>query len=214
MQLPNIPTNWINKTSLLLRSRKVIIGIIIAVLVIEAIWAVRTLTSSKNSPAPTATNIQNKQTEKVASRAVLSLQTPKTDLKVGEKVTVNINLTSTKPTDGTDIILMYNPKLLSVVTNNPNNSAVRVGSLYSDYPVNSVDEKTGRIIVSGIVTKQGGIKAEGLFGSIEFQAKLAGRTKVVFDFTKGSTIDSNVIENKTSQELLDQVDNIEFNITK
>ena len=43
--------------------------------------------------------------------------------------------------------------------------------------------------------------------------KAPGKAKIAFDFTPGSTTDSNVIETKTAQDILGSVTDLEVNIT-
>ncbi|MFH0937269.1 MAG: cohesin domain-containing protein [Candidatus Daviesbacteria bacterium] len=198
MQLPNIRIN-----------KKIIIGIIAVAVIAEGIWAYRVLLG--NQPAP-GVSLPTTPAVKIIPTASVTLEAPKTVMKVGEKILVTINISSPKVTDGTDLIIKYDSSLISVVPDK-SGSPVAVASIYSDYPINSLDEKLGQISVSGISSQQGGVKPEGIFGTITFKAQKAGQAKVSLDFTKGSTIDSNVIEAKTAQDILGTVKNVELNIT-
>ena len=73
-------------------------------------------------------------------------------------------------------------------------------------------DPTGKITVAGITQAQGGVLANGLFGTVVFQAKAAGQAKISLDYTPGSTIDSNVTESETVEDVLDKVENLEINI--
>lgn len=176
----------------------IIIGIVVAV---EIIWAVKSL--NKNIPLPVVAD-----PPKVASiqNASIILTVPKTTYKVGEKIPVSINIDSTKATDGTDVILTYNPSLLKVTV------PVAVGTIYDDYPLNSVDEKTGKVSISGISSTPDGKIVQGVFGTATFIAKALGKTIISVDFTKGSTTDSNVTETKSAKDLLGKVGNVEVEI--
>lgn len=189
-------------------SKNIIFALVAIVLIGEIIWAGRTLTQSisinKNGntvPSPTK-----------SPENTISLKTPSKTLKVGGKAAVTIGVSSSRPTDGTDIIIKYDPNLLSVVTSSPSGIPVNVGSMYSAYPVNKLDEKNGRIVVSGISTSSEGVIPLGAFGVVVFKAKAVGKTQVALDFTPGNTVDSNIIDSKTSKDILKKVENIDFDI--
>lgn len=179
------------------------------IILIQAIWAYQVITtSSPGSVQPSAAppSSQNKVQNSV------SLVTARNDFKVGEKIPVIINAESTKKTAGMDLILKYDPNLLSVVTN-ASKTPMTVGTIYSDYPVNKVDEKLGLVTVSGITNETAGVVPKGVFGTIVFQAKAAGNPKIFLEFTKGSTNDTNIIENQTASDILDSVKNLDLKIT-
>ncbi len=144
--------------------------------------------------------------------AIVSLVAPTNTIKVGEKVTVSINISSDKKTDGTDLLITYDPKLLSVETVGGTKQPVIAGTIYNDYPLNSVDEKLGRITVSAITDTKGGVLADGLFGSVVFVGKAAGNAQISLDFTPSSTADSNVTESGTGRDVLEKVNNLEMEI--
>lgn len=180
----------------------VVLTVVIALGVSLFIW------NSNQSKTKTAGSIL-KETPKTTTQAnntpaVIILSASKPAVKVGESFAVSINISSRKPSDGTDIILLYDPNLLSVESTS--GKPVSVGSIYPEYPINS-DDKKGRIVVSGISSSPEGIIASGLFGTVTFKAKTAGKTIIKLDFTKGSTTDSNVTESGTSSDILEAVQN-------
>ncbi|MBU3957415.1 cohesin domain-containing protein [Patescibacteria group bacterium] len=190
-------------------NKKIIYAVVVFIIIFELVWAWQTLQKSKVVLVGNTASVPV-QTEP----AVISLISPKTDLEVGEKITVAINITSSKLTDGADIIIFYDPKVLTVMPDAQSGKPVTLGTLYVEYPLNSVDEKNGRIAVSGLASAQAGVIPKGIFGSIVFQVKVVGPTKVSLDFTPGSTIDCNVIETKTARDLLSLVNNLELNVMK
>lgn len=190
-------------------NKKTIFIILGVVIVGELIWAGWILSKEWIQPkTPTALPSVQPQVSKVVIPTVVSLTSDKNQVKLGEKFTVAINISSEIATDGTDLIILYDPKLLSVNTQTP----VILGSLYDDYPLNKVDSGSGRITVSGISNKSGGTVANGLFGSVEFSAKKAGQAKISLDYTPQSTVDSNVIETYSGKDVLEKVNNLEVNI--
>lgn len=198
--------------------KKFIFLVVGIILLVEAIWAWQSLglniTQIKalilRSNVPSTANAPVVSPKNQITSIILSA--PKKNIKVGEEVVVAINLSSEKYTDGTDLVISYNPKLLSVILNKQTQSPVSVGSLYNEYPLNELDEKEGKITVSGISSSSTGTLAKGVFGAITFQAKAPGTAKIALDYTPGSTIDSNVIENKTAKDVLNKVEDLELNI--
>lgn len=188
-------------------SKKVIFIFIGIVVVAELAWAGLTLTRNSSNAATQKTG------SSVQGGSVISLKADKESVKVGENVTVEISVTSNKATDGADMVIIYDPRVLSLVPGSAG-APVSVGLLYSDYPLNKADETLGRIMVSGITSRPGGILPQGVFGTVTFRANQAGRASISLDFTPGSTTDSNIIETKTARDLLDGVNNAEVVISK
>lgn len=179
-------------------TRKNIFMVLGAVITVEVIWAALSLVKS---PAPTNETIKLT----VVKAPTISLLSSKTSLKVGEKVTVDINFSSGKKVDGADILINYDPKILSA-------QPVIKGTIFPDFPVSKVDEKSGRITVSGITDQRGGVLANGLFGSVEFSAKAAGTARISLEFTPLSTADSNLTESGTGKDILEKVSDLEVTI--
>lgn len=187
----------------------IIIGLVI---IIEAIWAYKTLIALNSIPKPNSVPINTQSVQKKVLN-IIALTVSKNEFKVGESIPVTINVASNKNTAGADLIIKYDPNLLSVVTDTVK-APVAVGTIYDDYPVNKIDEKTGLITVSGITNNLNGIIPKGVFGTIIFQAKAAGVARIFFDFSKGATNDTNIIENQTARDVLEEVSNIDIKITQ
>ncbi len=187
-----------------LTRRNILLAFII-VLVIEAVWAYQALVKGSFVNNDRAVAVKPKPT-------TISLSSDTTSLKLGQKTTVSINLSSGRRIDGVDLIITYDPKLLSVEPA-PDGLPVRVGTMFSDYPQDPLNDTAGRITISGITSLQGGVLGNGVFGSIVFTAKAAGQTKVSVLFTPGVTTTSNVAETKTGKNILEQVNNLDLNIT-
>lgn len=193
---------------------KIILGVLAIVILAETGWLVWSLLGANQKSAdsiPSIGNVFNNATKTQVTEedisSMISLTSPKTTYKTGEKISVAIEIASKATTDGVDIILNYDPNILMVELA-PGGKAIVTGGLYSDYPLNITDSK-GRITVSGVTSQTSGVIPNGTFGTINFVAKAAGRTKVSLDFSKGSTIDTNIIESKTSKDVLGKVENLE-----
>lgn len=193
---------FLNKKNIL-----IILGVVIT---LEAIWAVWTLYNSSTPTPQLAAPPLNVQT--IPTKITLGVD--KTAVGVGEQLTVSINITSDKLTAGADLIITYDPKILSVVTSGSDKIPVATGGIYDDYPLNKVDQALGKITVSGISSSSEGIKPNGIFGSIAFKAIKAGQSSIMLEFVKGSTVDTNVTEVGTGQDVLESVENLNLNVSK
>lgn len=185
-------------------NKKVLIPLVAVVVVVEGFWAYSVLFKKSTQNTKIISN-NTPVVSEVKKPAAISLQSTKLNYKIGEKIVVSINITSPKIVDGVDIIMSYDPTLVSA-------DEILPGALFSDYPVQKIDEVSGKVSVSGI-SASGGITPTGLFGSVSFTAKKAGKAKISVDFVPNSTTDSNVVESQTAVDLLGQVNNLEVNIT-
>lgn len=199
MDNPTAPTKILTKRNIF-----ILLSVVILAEVLWAGWSLFKPTPQTSAPPPQV--IPPKPT-------VVALETPKREVKVGDKFTVSIKISSDKLSDGSDLIISFDPKLLTVETVGTEKAPVIVGTLYNDYPLNKLNSTLGKITVSGVVTQKDGVKADGLFGSIVFTAKAAGVTQVSFDFSPGKTSDSNVTETGTGKDVLEKVENLEVNIS-
>lgn len=122
-------------------------------------------------------------------------------------------------TDGTDIILKFDPTALQVVDADASATGTQIlaGSLYSMTSLNSVDNGAGTIKFSGVRTGAStGYSGSGTLATITFQAvKETASTPVTFTFNAGSTnlSDTNVINNSDSTDALTSVTNGSYKIT-
>lgn len=139
----------------------------------------------------------------------ITLNSSQANFKVGEKVTVTINVSTGGYTIiGTDLVLRFNPKAMET------SSADFIrGKIYSEYPLISVDNKDGVVRVSAVATNADqGFNGIGELGVINFKTKAAGQVNIIVDFKKGSTTDSNIIRTKTSEDVLGSVTNLNLTI--
>ncbi len=184
-----------------LMGKKIIFGILGLIVIAEILWVGKMIYYAQNTnTAPPPALIKSASTE-------ITLTSSKNEIKVGEEFNVDINILSSATTDGVDLIISFDPALLSITdTVKP----VTTGTIYVDYPFNAMEN--GKITVSGISSATSGIIPNGLFGSIAFQAKAVGLAKIAVDFTPNNTKDSNIIESETGQDILEKVTNLELNI--
>ncbi|MBI2011134.1 hypothetical protein HYS91_00020 [Candidatus Daviesbacteria bacterium] len=137
--------------------------------------------------------------------ASLTLSPSSGTFNKGCDFSVNVNLnTNGAETDGTDVVLKYDPNQLSV-------NSITKGTIYSDYPQAQANSSTGTINISGIAQVDNPFSGSGVFATINFKTNsnaAAGTTKVSFDFdpaNKEKTTDSNVVETGTVVDILNTV---------
>lgn len=141
-----------------------------------------------------------------AYAATLSLAPSSGQMNKGCDVTVTIELdTQGAQTDGTDVILTYNPAVLTI-----QQSDITNGKVYADYPGNSVDAATGKVSISGIAQVAEAFSGKGTFATLKFKVNPAanGTATLKFDFdpnNKSKTTDSNVVERGTIADVLTSV---------
>lgn len=137
----------------------------------------------------------------LAAGATLSLDpatvTANTDQTFQVKVMLN---TGGNTTDGARIVLLYDKDVINATKITP-------GTIYKEYPssAQTIDNATGTVKVSGIADTQSTFNGTGTFATIDFVAKKAGSAAIKFDFTQGSTTDSNVADTATSTDILSGV---------
>lgn len=189
----NTPQSWFKP--------KYLLYAFIVVVIIEIIWAAKTLLTpipqKKVTPPPAITD------------ATLSLASASKTYKIGDSVPVNINLsTGGHKTVGTDIVIKYDPKVLEATQ-----TAFIKGAIYPDYPPARINNTKGTVEVSGVVSTKGtGFTGSGFFGKVMFKAKSAGLVLIQIDYTKDLSTDSNVVEVSTSKDVLGGVNNLEVEI--
>src|SRR3990167_8307133 len=114
----------------------------------------------------------------------------------GCTMAINIELdTQGAQTEGTDVIINYEASKVSLTT-----SQITNGSIYPEFPGNSVDSTSGKISISGISSVSTPYNGKGIFATLNFKVldnAPAGTTTLKFDFNpsdKTRTTDSNVVE--------------------
>lgn len=144
----------------------------------------------------------------MAQAASLSLNPASGSLNKGCEVTIKVELdTQGVQTDGTDVILTYSPSLLSIST-----TGITNGSIYPEYPGNSVDSSGGKISISGISSVSSPYTGTGTFATLKFtvagSAAAGSPISLKFDFdpnNKTKTTDTNVVERGTIADVLNAV---------
>jgi len=117
------------------------------------------------------------------SAAFFLLPTEET-LSVSQPLEVSIFLqTGRARVDGADAVLRYNPRMLKAVR-------LKRGDLFEEYIYENIDETKGEIRLSALTLNPQ--PKSGTFGTVLFETLKKGTTTVFFEFTPGSSKDSNV----------------------
>lgn len=150
-----------------------------------------------------------------AFAATLSFDPASGVLNKGCEISIKINLdTQSVQTDGTDVIVLFTPAQLSTTT-----SQITNGTIYPEYPGNSVDSSGGKISISGISSVSSPFSGSGTFATIKFNVasslKEGDKINLNFDFdpnNKTKTTDTNVVERGTIADVLSAVTNGSYTV--
>lgn len=177
-----------------------ILGIIIMGEVGFAAWVLtRPVTKVSSTPLP--------KIKESAGRLILTAE--KKIYKVNDVIKVAIGeTTGSKSVRGTDIVIKYDPKVLEATS-----GAFEKGTSYKEYSNLLVDSASGTIQISGFTAvNERAVSGTGVFGAFNFKAKQALKTQLTLDFTPGLTTDSNIVDAKSNQDILEKVFNLDLEI--
>ncbi len=131
-----------------------------------------------------------------STAATLTLSPQSQTVAPNATFTVNINLnTGGSNIDGVDIFyLRFNPAILNVVDSNASLLGIQIapGSLMNVTTANSANNTNGTILFSQTAIGGTTFNGSGTLATITFRAVNTGTSTLNFDFTLGSTSDTNV----------------------
>lgn len=134
-----------------------------------------------------------------AQGATLSVSPSSASVNVGDNITVQIMLdTQGQGVEGADLnALNYNPSLLSAQDSDSAISGVQVspGTLMPNTVFNSIDVAVGKVLFSQVTAGGQSYTGQGVLAAITFQALQSGTANLSFDFSPGSTVDTNIARN-------------------
>ncbi len=150
-----------------------------------------------------------------AFAATLALSPTSSSTGSGQQFTVQIILNTTgQNVDGVDIFsLHYNPSFLQVVDSNTGLAGIQIapGSSLPVTLINAADNSAGTIQFSQTASGGTTFNGTGTIATITFLANNLGTSPVTFDFTPGSTSDTNVAAG--GSDLLTAVTNGSYTVT-
>lgn len=147
--------------------------------------------------------------------ATLALSPASGTFNKGCSFSLNIILDSgPDQVEGTDVnFLLYDNSRFTA-------TSVEQGTIFSDYPINSIDSSAGKIYISGVDANNHPFNGTGTFAKVNFTVKdsaPSGATQMSFSFNpndKTNTTDSNVevIQDNTVVDVLSSITNGSYTI--
>jgi len=121
-------------------------------------------------------------------------------------VTINLSELSGKQVSGVDIYLNYEPEKLEAQEISTTNG------IFTSYPLKTIDSTSGKIAIGASASAFSPVTTEGAIATITFKAlATSGSTTLSFDYTEGSTTDSNITEAGTATDILTQPPTVTYN---
>jgi peptidoglycan hydrolase-like protein with peptidoglycan-binding domain len=135
-------------------------------------------------------------TVSAAETATLTLSPSARSIALGDVFDVDILLdTGDNSVDGVDIhYLNYKPQYLEIIDSDTGLDGIQIkaGTLFPSTMTNKVDAQKGTINFSQITRAGGKFTGDGVLATITFKVVGVDTPDVLFDFTPGSTRDTNV----------------------
>jgi hypothetical protein len=142
-----------------------------------------------------------------AQAATFSLS-PASGSTVSGTFTVTLGLADLagKEVSGVDVYLNYEPSKLEAV------SVSHSSGIFTSYPLETIDSSGGQIAVGASASAFSPVTTTGTIATISFRAlAISGSTTLSFDYTAGSTTDSNITEAGTATDILTQPPTVTYN---
>lgn len=160
---------------------------------------------------PAQKTYQSSSSKESLTGGKIILTAPKKNYQVGDSLSVTIGVTTgASSTQGTDVVINFDPLVLEAT-----GGAFEKGEFYPEYSPLNLDSKMGTIQVSGLRgVNQKEVYGTGVFGKVNFKIKQPGETQIKLDFTPGLTNDSNIIDAKEGEDILEKVFNLDLDISK
>lgn len=196
--------------SFLAKNKKIILLVLALILVVESIWAISFIRSTKKTVQP------GKPRVKIAS---LSLEPNLTEAVVSQEFTVYVQVdTTSREINGIDSIILYDPEFLEVVDSDNQTPGTQVtpGDLFGNLLVNETDPTVGKIVLtaSRLSKNTEASSGKGTVALITFIPKRSGETDLTILFDPERTDTSNVTEAKTSNNILTTVADAKVKISQ
>lgn len=171
------------------------------VLVLSMFVAVLTV-SQRNSSGNLA-NTQSLSTKASVSSASLSLSPASGSYDFSPTASYPLGIvldTRGKSIDGVDVLINFDSNKAQVV-----GSKVSTTALFEEFPQNVVDNVKGQIRFSALTFDAK--PKTGIVGTFTFKPRSVGQVDFNFEYTFGSTKDSNVADHDSGKDILGEVSN-------
>ena len=122
-------------------------------------------------------------------------------ISIGEEKSFSVNFfTKGRKLDGADVILKFDPVYLEA------SQTLQVGDFFSSFPRQEIDNTMGTIKVSGFSwNNEANVKEPITLFSVNIKGKKKGKSILQFDFQRGVTRYSTLVEKGTSKNILGSV---------
>lgn len=139
----------------------------------------------------------------LANEASLLFSPSNVELQDNSEVVISIMLnTAGVRVNGAGAKITFNPAYLTAVR-------VQPSDIFADYPAAIIDNKSGRITISGISSSAEDLFiGEAKFADVVFRPSQQGTSKVQFVFVPGSTTDSNIAVMTGNGDILARVNEL------
>lgn len=149
---------------------------------------------------PSRKELQTPTTTPEVLSGVYKIVFEKESISVGESVNASISFTTdSRILSGSDVILFFDPVFLE-----PEEDLV-VGDYFESYPRKLVDKTKGIIKVTAFGGNGQIVSTPTTLFTVTFKGKKSGTTTVSFDFVKGRTNLTTLVEKGTSKNILGEV---------
>lgn len=209
------------------RNIKKIFIILIAVLLLESLWAINFVNSSRTAGNSGNSSQSNSFDSSIGTRepgaltpiATMYLDPDANTVSIENEfeLAVVIN-TGDRQINGADSVIGYDPNMLTVIDGYAEVPGIQVkpGSIYNSLLINSVDPVEGKINLTGsrLSKSTPAYQGTGNFAIIRFKAINTGSTEInlILDPTIAKT--SSVVEAETSANILTGTGNATIQITE
>lgn len=188
------------------------IGVVYGLLILLVIIAVgvrfwqgsnlKNATGNTGKPGKSSTPIQA-----IAYTGKLSLESTTTTYKVGEGIDLAITFEAPgKKLDGTDIVLLFDPKVVNAL-------GFSEGTYFKLVPRKDIDNTVGKVVITALdAVSATPVSGKKTLGTVHFRAQKEGTSGIRFDFVKGSTTTSSLVESGTSANILGEAKGITIKV--
>jgi len=152
---------------------------------------------------------QNSQESALLSRADMRLLPVSENLTIGQESQFEILINTFDQTiNGTDAVILYNPKLIKIIAIQTADSVLNQNFIF---PRKQIED--GRIYLTAVrdnLSQQ--VSGQYTLAKITFRALFAGEAEFNLEFFPGETYGSTIIQSQDSQNILDKVEGFKVKI--
>lgn len=177
----------------------VVYGLLILLVIIAVgvrLWQGNNLKNATNKSSKSAVK-SAVPTRQISYTGKFSLESNATSYKVGTGIDLAITFEAPgRKLDGADIVLLFDPKVVNAL-------GFTEGTYFKLFPRKDIDNTAGKVSITALdAVPTEPISGKKTLGIIHFQAQKEGKSEIRFDFGKGSTTKTGLVESGTSVNIL------------